>query len=88
MKYLFRSYILREVWIWVNTVFILISVKTEIARSARGLKLQEPRCRRRNGGAVPPAGNFGDLMTADHKVLRDNLRISKQSSIRSRGTGL
>ena len=34
---------LREVWIWVNTVFILTSRKTEIARSARGPKLQGPR---------------------------------------------
>ena len=34
---------LREVWIWVNTVFILTSLKTEIARSVRGPKLQEPR---------------------------------------------
>ena len=32
----------REVWIWVNTVFILTSLKTEIARSVRGPKLQEP----------------------------------------------
>ena len=29
-------------------------------------------CRRRNGGAVPRAENFGDLITADHKVLSDN----------------
>ena len=29
-------------------------------------------CRRRNGGAVPRAANFGDLITADHKVLSDN----------------
>ena len=29
-------------------------------------------CRRRNGGAVPRADNFGDLITADHKVLSDN----------------
>ena len=29
-------------------------------------------CRRRNGGAVPRAENFGDLTTADHKVLSDN----------------
>ena len=29
-------------------------------------------CRRRNGGAVPRAANFGDLTTADHKVLSDN----------------
>ena len=53
-------------------MFILISLKTEIARSARGRKLQEPSCRRRNGGAVPRAENFGDLITADHKVLSDN----------------
>ena len=29
-------------------------------------------CRRRNGGAVPLAEKFGDLITADHKVLSDN----------------
>ena len=29
-------------------------------------------CRRRNSGAVPRAANFGDLTTADHKVLSDN----------------
>ena len=29
-------------------------------------------CRRRNGGAIPRAENFGDLITADHKVLSDN----------------
>ena len=33
----------REVRIGVNTVFILISQKTEIASSARGPKLQGPR---------------------------------------------
>ena len=27
---------------------------------------------RRNGAAVPRAENFGDLITADHKVLSDN----------------
>ena len=31
------------VWIWVNTVFIITSLKTEIARSARGQKLEGPR---------------------------------------------
>ena len=35
-------------------------------------KITRPPCRRRNGGAVPRAENFGDLMTADHKVLSDN----------------
>ena len=29
-------------------------------------------CRRRIGGAVPRAVNFGDLITADHKVQSDN----------------
>ena len=34
---------IREVRIWVNTVFILTSLKTEITRSVRGPRLQEPR---------------------------------------------
>ena len=29
-------------------------------------------CRRRNGGAVPGAESFGDLITADHKVFSEN----------------
>ena len=29
-------------------------------------------CKRRNGKAVPRAANFGDLITADHKVPSDN----------------
>ena len=32
----------REVRIWVSIVFILISLKTEIARSVKGPKLQGP----------------------------------------------
>ena len=35
-------------------------------------KITRVPCRRRNGGAVPRAENFGDLITADHKVLNDN----------------
>ena len=42
MKYLWIPRI-REVRICVSTVFMLISLKTEIARSARGPKSQEPR---------------------------------------------
>ena len=56
--------------IWVNTVFILTSQKTEIARSARGPKSQG-RCRRRIGRVVPRAEIIGDLITADHKVLSE-----------------
>ena len=62
----------RDVRIWVSTALKLISLKTEIARSVKGPKLQGPPCRRRNGGAVPRAEEFGDLITADHKVLSDN----------------
>ena len=35
-------------------------------------KITRAPCRRRNGEAVPRAVNFGDLITADHKVLSDN----------------
>ena len=35
-------------------------------------KITKGPCRRRNGGTVPRAENFGDLITADHKVLSDN----------------
>ena len=35
-------------------------------------KITRATCRRRNGRAVPRAENFGDLITADHKVLSDN----------------
>ena len=35
-------------------------------------KITRAPCRRRNGGAVPRAENFGDLTTADHKVLSEN----------------
>ena len=35
-------------------------------------KITRAPCRGRNGGAVPRAANFGDLRTADHKVLSDN----------------
>ena len=35
-------------------------------------KITRAPCRRRNGEAVPRAVNFGDLITADDKVLSDN----------------
>ena len=35
-------------------------------------KITRAPCTRRNGEAVPRAVNFGDLITADHKVLSDN----------------
>ena len=35
-------------------------------------KITRAPCRRRKGETVPRADNFGDLITADHKVLSDN----------------
>ena len=35
-------------------------------------KITRAPCRRRNGGAVPRAENFDDLITADHKVLSES----------------
>ena len=35
-------------------------------------KITRIPCRRRNDEVVPRAANFGDLITADHKVLSDN----------------
>ena len=70
MEYLYSPHP-RDVRIWVSTVYILISLKTEIARSVRGPKITRAPCRRRNGGAVPRAENVGDLSTADHKVLHE-----------------
>ena len=52
-------------------MFILISLKTKIARSASGPKL--PGLHAEDAMAKPSlAANFGDLITADHKVLSDN----------------
>ena len=35
-------------------------------------KITRALCKRRIGGAAPRAKNFGDLITADHKVLSDS----------------
>ena len=70
MKFL-ESRLQRDVRIWVSTVLKLNSLKTEIARSVKGPKFTRAPCRRRNGEAAPRAVNFGDLITADHKVLSD-----------------
>ena len=48
-------------------------------------KMTRAPCRRCTGEAAPLAEKFGDLITADHKVLSEDW-ISKQSPIRSRGT--
>ena len=40
-------------------------------------KITRPPCRRRTGGVVPRAENFGDLIRADHKVLSENCESRK-----------
>ena len=62
----------RDVRNCVNTVFTPISLKTEIARSARGQKLQGPRS---EDAMVEPylvLKILKNWSTADHKVLSDN----------------
>ena len=54
------------------------SVKTHFPKDrnceiCQRTKISRAPCRRRNGGAVPRAENFGDLITADHKVKIVNL---------------
>ena len=53
-------------------MFILISLKTEIARSVRGLQSQGPRAEDAMAKPYLELQNFGDMITADHKVLSDN----------------
>ena len=46
--------------------------RTQIAISARRQKLTGASCRRRTGTVVPRAENFGDFITADHRVLSES----------------
>ena len=69
-------------------MFILTSLKTEIERSVRGPKLQEPRAEDVLAESYFVQENVGVLLTADHKVLSYNCESRNQSSICSRGAGL
>ena len=48
-----------------------MSPKDRNCEICKRTKITRAPCRRRNGGAVLRAENFGDLITADHKVLSD-----------------
>ena len=53
------------------------SVKTHVSKDrnceiCKRTKITRAPCRRRNGEAVPRADKFGDLITAEHKVLSEN----------------
>ena len=60
---------LREVRIWANTVFILTPERPKLRDLPEDQNHKQPPCRRRIGGVVLRAENFGYLITADHKVL-------------------
>ena len=53
-------------------MIILISLKTEIARSVKGPKLQGPHAEDAMAKPYLVLKKIGDLLTADHKVLSDN----------------
>ena len=71
-------------------MFILISRKTEIARSARGLKLQWHRAEDVLAESYIVQKFFVDLITADHKVLsegcesRNNHRFAVVVQVRAK----
>ena len=62
---------LREMRICVNSVYTHFP-KDRNCEICTRTKITRAPCRRRDGGAVHRAENFGDLITADHKVLSDN----------------
>ena len=55
-----------------STVLILISIKTEIARSVNGPRLQGPLTEDAMAKPYFVLKNFGDVITGDPKVLSDN----------------
>ena len=59
-------------WIWVKHSVFSHFPKDRNCEICQRTKITRPPCRRRNGGAVPRAENFGDMITADHKVLSEN----------------
>ena len=71
MKYL-KSRQKRDVRIWVNHSVYTHFPKDQNCEICKRTIITRAPCRRRNDEAVPRAANFGDLITADHKVLSDN----------------
>ena len=59
-------------WIWVKHRVYTHFLKDRNCEICQGTKITRAPCKRRNGGAVPRVEHFGDLLTADHKVLSDN----------------
>ena len=62
---------LREVWIWVNTVFFTLFPNDRNCEICHKTKITRAPCRRRITGVVLRAENVGELTTAYHKVLSE-----------------
>ena len=75
-------------WKWHpgSTVSSLSSRKIEIGEVLKRTKMTRAPCRRRTRNSVPRAEKFGDFDNSRSKSLQQGRWISKQSSIRSRGT--
>ena len=54
---------------WASTEFVVTSPKDKDCEICKRTKITRASCRKRAGTVVPRAENFGDLTTADHKVL-------------------
>ena len=67
-----------------STVLKLTSQKDRNCDMCLRTKITRVPCRRRNEGSIPRAEKFGDLMTADHKVLKWRKWIPEQSPVRCR----
>ena len=61
----------RYVRIWVSSVYTHFP-KDRNCEICKRTKITRASCRRRNSAVVHRAENFGDLITAEHKVLSDN----------------
>ena len=60
-----------EKWYRASTVFILTSRRTQNCDICMKTKITRASCIRRTGTAAPRTENFGDLTTADHKILSE-----------------
>ena len=71
MKFLW-SRLQRDVRIWFKHIVYTHFLEDRNCEICKRTKITRAPCRRRKGEAAPRADNFGDLITADHKVLSDN----------------
>ena len=67
----------RYVWIWVGTMFFFHFPRDRNCEICQRTKITRAPCRRRIGRVVLRAENFGDLITADHKVLSEGCESRK-----------